>query len=125
MFYVGIDIAKRNHEATAISETAEITLTPFSFANSNQGCHKLLQSLTNAGITKENSLIAMEATGHYWFTVYFFLSDLGFNITVYNPIQTDAFRDISIRTVKNDAVDCVIIFCLTFYSWSLLILCLL
>lgn len=109
MFYVGIDIAKRNHEATAISETAEIKLSPFSFANSNQGCHKLLHSLTNAGITKENSLIAMEATGHYWFTVYFFLSDLGFNVTVFNPIQTDAFRDISIRKVKNDAVDCVII----------------
>lgn len=109
MFYVGIDIAKRNHEATAISETAEIKLPPFSFANSNQGCHKLLHSLTNAGITKENSLIAMEATGHYWFTVYFFLSDLGFNVTVFNPIQTDAFRDISIRKVKNDAVDCVII----------------
>lgn len=93
MFYVGIDIAKRNHEVAAISESAEVALAPFSFANSNQGCEKLLVALTKAGITKDNCSVAMEATGHYWFAVYFFLADLGFNVTVFNPIQTDAFRD--------------------------------
>lgn len=105
MFYVGIDIAKRNHEVAAISDSADIILAPFSFANSNQGCQKFLVALTKAGITKDNSAVAMKATGRYWFAVYFFLADLGFNVTVFNPIQTDAFRDLSIRKVKNDSVD--------------------
>jgi transposase len=109
MFYVGIDIAKRNHEVAAISESAQVMLAPFSFANSKQGCEKLLVALTQAGITKENSVVAMEATGHYWFAVYFFLADSGFNVTVFNPIQTDAFRDLSIRKVKNDSVDSIVI----------------
>ena len=109
MFYVGIDIAKRNHEVAAISESAEVILAPFSFANSNQGCEKLLVALTKAGFTKDNCTVAMEATGHYWFAVYFFLSDLGFHVTVFNPIQTDAFRDLSIRKVKNDSVDSIVI----------------
>lgn len=109
MFYVGIDIAKRNHEVAVISDSSEVIIAPFSFANSNQGCQKLLATFTKAGITKDNSSVAMEATGHYWFAVYFFLADLGFNVTVFNPIQTDAFRDLSIRKVKNDSVDSVVI----------------
>lgn len=37
-------------------------------------------------------LIGMEATGHCWLAVYFFLLDHGFSVVVLNPIQTNAWR---------------------------------
>lgn len=107
MFYVGIDIAKQSHQAAVIDEVSSVVVVPFSFSNSQQGFEKLLVLLTKKNILKDNSVFAMEATGHYWFALYFFLSDLGFDVKVFNPIQTDAFRDLSIRKVKNDIVDSI------------------
>ncbi len=51
----------------------------------------------------------MEATGHYWLSVYSFLSNSGFNLKVINPIQSDAFRKMYIRQTKNDSKDSYII----------------
>lgn len=41
MIYVGIDIAKLNHFASALSSDGEILLQPFSFSNSYDGFCKL------------------------------------------------------------------------------------
>lgn len=51
----------------------------------------------------------MEATGHYWLSLYSFLIDLGFSCIVINPIQSDAFRKMYIRQTKNDSVDSFVI----------------
>ena len=51
----------------------------------------------------------MEATGHYWLSLYSSLIDYGFNVVVINPIQSDAFRKMYIRQTKNDSVDSFII----------------
>jgi len=51
----------------------------------------------------------MEATGHYWLNIYTHLVDLGCNVHVINPVQSDALRGLYIRKTKNDAVDSVII----------------
>ena len=107
MFYVGIDIAKQSHQVAVIDNKSSIVVKPFVFQNSQSGFNKLVISLTKADITKDNSSFAMEATGHYWFALYFYLTDLGFDVKVFNPIQTDAFRDLSIRKVKNDIVDSI------------------
>ena len=47
----------------------------------------------------------MEATGHYWLSVYSYLLELGYNLKVINPIQTEAFRKMHIRKTKNDSTD--------------------
>lgn len=107
MFYVGIDIAKKNHQVGIINETGNPISKTLNFSNSELGFQKLLVFLTKAEVNTENSLIAMEATGHYWFAIYFYLTDLGFTVKVFNPIQTDAFRDISIRKAKTDIIDCI------------------
>ena len=46
MFYVGIDIAKRTHEAAIIDERGAKLCKPFSFPNSAEGCEKILDVLT-------------------------------------------------------------------------------
>lgn len=51
----------------------------------------------------------MEATGHYWVSLYSFLINLGFTVYVINPIQSDAFRKMYIRKTKNDSKDSFII----------------
>lgn len=107
MFYIGIDIAKLSHQVAFLDDDGIPVIKPFVFQNSNQGFEKLILFFTKYGISKDNSVIAMEATGHYWFALYFFLSDLGFSVKVLNPIQTDAFRDLSIRKVKNDVIDSI------------------
>ena len=51
----------------------------------------------------------MEATGHYWLSIHTFLKKLGFDIIVFNPIQSDSFRNFYIRKTKTDKVDAVLI----------------
>ena len=53
----------------------------------------------------------MEATGHYWLSVYSFLYDYNFHsIHVINPIQTDGWRKgTEIRKRKNDIIDSILI----------------
>ncbi len=107
MFFIGIDIAKQSHQVVFLNNDGIPIIKPFIFQNSNQGFEKLIVAFTKYDITKDNCVIAMEATGHYWFALYFFLTDLDFSVKVFNPIQTDAFRDLSIRKAKTDIIDSI------------------
>lgn len=109
MYYCGIDIAKYKHEATVIDEAGTALLDSISFTNSTEGCEKLLALFDRLSIPKENLLIGMEATGHYWLSVYGYLLEHGFEIKVINPIQSEAFRKMYIRQTKNDRKDSFII----------------
>ena len=52
----------------------------------------------------------MEATGHYWLSVYSFLFEKSFLLHVINPILTDGWRrGTEIRKRKNDIIDSVLI----------------
>ena len=64
---------------------------------------------TRLNIDKDSVLIGMEATGHYWLSVHAFLTELGYNVKVINPIQSEAFRKMYIRQTKNDSKDSFII----------------
>jgi transposase len=109
VFYCGIDIAKNNHEASIIDEKGKLLIESISFSNSQKGCEKLFKLFEKFEITSENIVIGMEATGHYWLSVYSFLAENGFNTKVINPIQSEAFRKMYIRQTKNDSKDSFII----------------
>lgn len=109
MYYVGIDIAKSNHEATIVNEKGEILGKSISFPNSKKGLEKLLFLFKDYGIRQENVIIAMEATGHYWLALYSALVAESFNLKVINPIQSSAFRKLYIRKLKTDSKDSFII----------------
>jgi len=51
----------------------------------------------------------MEATGHYWMTLYHYLSNAGFQVRLINPLMTAARRNIGIRGTKTDSVDAELI----------------
>lgn len=109
MYYCGIDIAKHHHEGSVIDETGKALMDSISFANTKEGCEKLQALLGRLDISKEELLIGMEATGHYWLSVHAFLLEQGYTVKVINPIQSEAFRKMYIRQTKNDSRDSFII----------------
>ena len=109
MFYIGIDIAKRSHQAAVTNASGELIVKPFSFKNSAIGFAQFLSVLEENSVACSCCVIGLEATGHYWYPLYFFLVEQKFTVKVFNPIQTAAFREIAIRKVKNDNHDSIMI----------------
>ena len=109
MFYIGIDIAKRSHQAAVTDISGNIIVKPFNFKNTAAGFTQFLSVLETNSVSKDNCVIGLESTGHYWYPLYFFLVEQEFSVKVFNPIQTAAFREITIRKVKNDNLDSIMI----------------
>lgn len=110
MFYLGIDIAKNTHVASLIDEKGKNIFKGFSFSNSTDGGKSLLD-IIKKHVDFSDVTVGMEATGHYWLSIYSFLYDYDFHsIHVINPIQTDGWRKgTEIRKRKNDIIDSVLI----------------
>ena len=109
MFYIGIDIGKRHHEAGLINDKGNHVGKTVRFANSKDGSEKLLQFINQHKLTPDNSVVGLEATGHYWLSIFSFLHKLGFKTTVFNPLQSDALRHFYIRKTKTDVSDAYLI----------------
>ena len=82
MFYLGIDIGKRQHEAAIIDQSGQPIGKPLRFNNSKAGSEKLLQLINQHELLPENSMIGLEATGHYWQNLFAVLTAHGFAVTV-------------------------------------------
>lgn len=109
LFYCGIDIAKRNHEASVIDAEGKPLLDSITISNTQEGCEKLFSLFERLNIGNDAVIIGMEATGHYWLSVYEYLTEQKYDVRVINPIQSDAFRKMYIRQTKNDSKDSFII----------------
>jgi len=109
MFYLGIDIGKRYHEAGLINDKGDPVGKTIRFANSKDGSEKLIKFINQYKLTPDNSVVGIEATGHYWLSVFSFLHKLGFKTTVFNPLQSDALRHFYIRKTKTDVSDAYLI----------------
>lgn len=118
MIYVGIDVAKFSHFASAVNSDGEVLLAPFAFSNSNDGFNLLLSKLDSFPI--QDCFIGLESTGHYSDSIVSFLFSKGFKIGIINPIQSDSLRNSNIRKTKNDKVDTFLIAqCLMLHKYSL------
>ena len=107
MIYVGIDIAKLNHFAAAISSDGEILIEPFKFTNDYDGFYLLLSKL--APLDQNSIIIGLESTAHYGDNLVRFLISKGFKVCVLNPIQTSSMRKNNVRKTKTDKVDTFVI----------------
>lgn len=101
--YCGIDIAKRNHEASVIDAEGKPLLDSITITNTQEGCEKLFSLFERLNISNDAVIIGVEATGHYWLAVYEYLTEQKYDVRVINPIQSDAFRKMYIRQTKNDS----------------------
>lgn len=107
MIYVGIDIAKLNHFASAISSDGEELIKPFKFTNDADG-FQLLSSHLDA-LPDDSFIIGLESTAHYGDNLVRYLVNKGHKVCVINPIQTSTLRKNNIRKTKTDKVDTRII----------------
>lgn len=109
MIYVGIDIAKLNHFASAISSDGEILMEPFKFTNDGNGFSLLESNLASICDDKDNIIIGLESTAHYGDNLVRYLVASFYQVCVLNPIKTSTMRKNNIRKTKTDKVDTYII----------------
>ena len=106
MISVGIDVGKRSHEGCLLDAEGRQIGRFFRFQHSQQGLASLVELLRRQS---EPTIVALEATGHYWLTLYHYLIQEGFTVVTVNPLQCHAYRRSTIRKVKNDRRDAWII----------------
>lgn len=102
MIVVGIDVAKRTHEACCMNQDGRQVGKTYRFHNTRRGVGALLNDLQHL---PETVTIGLEATGHYWLALHDELVRAGHTVQVLNPLQTHAYRKTTIRKVKNDRKD--------------------
>ena len=105
--YVGIDIAKLNHFAAAISSDGEIILEPFKFTNDADGFQLLVSKLES--FDKNSIIIGLESTAHYGDNLVRYLVTELYQVCVLNPIKTCQMRKNNVRKTKTDKVDTYVI----------------
>ncbi len=108
MYIIGIDIGKNNHEASIVDPQGNPIGRSLRFSNTHSGAEKLMQHITKH-ISNEPCVFGMEATGHYWYSIYSFLKSKHFTVYVINPIQSNSIRSLFIRQTKNDSKDSFLI----------------
>ncbi len=108
MKYIGIDIGKRFHVACICDETNTYA-KHIQFSCLGDGYGKFMEYLKNHEAIKDTSIIGLEATGHYWLTLFQKLKADGWKVCVLNPLQVQSFRNEKIRGSKTDDLDCELI----------------
>lgn len=101
MRFAGIDIASETHVVAAVDEASTVQLKPTSFAEDATGYAKLFDLLGAAAET----LVAMEATGHYWKNLFAALTARGYVVALLNPLRTHRFAAEDLERTKTDAID--------------------
>ena len=107
--FVGIDIAKLNHQATVIDETGKVLGGSIRFPNTTKGGTTLLDHVTKFRDGDTPIVFGMEATGHYWLALYSFLVGKGHTVIVINPYQSESWRKVYMSAVKTDKEDAFLI----------------
>ena len=105
--FLGIDIAKLNHFAAAISSDGEILLEPFKFTNDADGFQLLVSKLES--FDKNSIIIGLESTAHYGDNLVRYLVAEFYQVCVLNPIKTCQMRKNNVRKTKTDKVDTFVI----------------
>ena len=88
MIYVGVDIAKINHFASAISSDGEVLIEPFKFTNDADGFQMLVTKLIELNAEPDSIIIGLESTEHYGDNLVRYLVAENFQVCVLNPIKT-------------------------------------
>lgn len=87
-------VAVVDREGTALLKST-------AFTESHEGYETLASLLGGA----DDLLVIMEATGHYWQNLFFWLSERGFSIALINPLRTRRFAEEELARAKTDSVD--------------------
>lgn len=101
MNIAGIDIGSEKHVVAIVNGESAVLVKPTTFTEDQEGYEKLKAALG----TPDGTLVVMEATGHYWENLFFWLSEQGFPVALINPLRTRRFAEEDLVRAKTDKVD--------------------
>ena len=109
---VGVDIAKEQHVARAQDFRGIEYGKALYFSNNNKGFiefHNWFNKLCEEH-DKNNIIVGMEPTGHYWFCLAKFLRQNGIKIAIVNPMHVKKSKELDDNSpTKNDLKDARVI----------------
>jgi transposase len=106
--FVGVDIGKGSHCAAAINARGEVLLKPVKVLASAEGFAAFEERLRQLG-DKSALLIGLEASGHYWMSLWRFLLERDWTVQVFNPVLSSKSARTHLRGRKTDADDALFI----------------
>lgn len=102
--YIGIDMAKASFMA-AFNESDE----PEQFKNITQGIKSFFKQLAQLGFKSDNTLLGVESTGSYHLKLSMACQEQNYIIKIINPLIVKKHNQTSLRRVKNDKQDALLI----------------
>jgi len=109
MYYLGIDVSKKKADYLILDEKGERFQKPFSLENTGEGFSALVKKLSDLGLTSENLLSGLEATGSLWENLYSFLIEKGYKVILLNPYQTRKFHQALGLKATTDSISAFVI----------------
>jgi transposase len=106
--FVGVDIGKGFHCAAAINARGNVLLKPLKVLASAEGFTAFEARLRQLG-DKTALLIGLEASGHYWMSLWRFLLERDWQVQVFNPVLSSKNARTHLRGRKTDADDALFI----------------
>jgi transposase len=106
--FVGVDIGKGFHCAAAINARGNVLLKPLKVLVSAEGFTAFEVRLRQLG-EKTVVLIGLEASGHYWMSLWRFLLERDWQVQVFNPVLSSKNARTHLRGRKTDADDALFI----------------
>ena len=97
MKFVGIDIGSEKHFVAVVDADGAVLVKATPFGEDAEGYAKLGELLDEP----QDSLVAMEATGHYWQNLFAQLAGHGFRIALLNPLRTARFAEEANRLIMD------------------------
>lgn len=101
MRFVGIDVAAERHVVATVDESGAVLLKPTAFTEDAQGYQKLLSLLGPA----PDTVVALEATGHYWKNLFAAMVAAGFAVGLLNPLRPRRFAGEKLQRTQTGAID--------------------
>lgn len=106
--YVGIDVAKLNHEICIKASPDLYIKKKFSITNTVSGYEKLVSVLQGLKVDQDHILITMEVTGNYGLNLYQRLRNDGYRSLMISSSSVSDYRRYK-SLVKTDAIDADVI----------------
>lgn len=106
---VGVDIGKDGHDV-GITDAEDNVIARMKVSNSIRGYQKLC-GLIGGSIKEyktEEVVIAMEASGHWWYCLYSRLIK-DYRVRVVNPLQVSKCRQAEMKRAKTDRIDAILL----------------
>ena len=104
---VGIDVGKNSSYFCVLTPGGMFYQKPTKIANDAKGLTELVTCLRKAEETLVTKpAVLLESTGHYSERLVCLLIRNNFRVFLINPLQSHSIKNVSIRKVKTDKLDC-------------------